>query len=232
MSLRPIPWASYQCSSTHRMFPLGSLTWALPLSFLHRPDPWVFSRYAKSRILVPTAITSISSIWPMISNFTVYLFFLLTPFKCSTMAIDSPCSSCYWSFSQRELIMTTENSPSWMSENSPTLVKVLERGLGACAAFTFGKNNQHRFRVLPTIINGAHQSTVPTAPMQNGYAYLGYCRLASGIFQIRNDHIVFSSSDAVVRYCNHGNARYSLYFSTHSFGNHRGTAKCGARLNE
>ena len=51
MSLRPIPWASYQCNSTHLMFPLGSLIWALPLSFLHCPDPKVFSKEPLAKVL-------------------------------------------------------------------------------------------------------------------------------------------------------------------------------------
>ena len=71
MSLLPIPWASYQCNSAKRIRPLLSRTRAIPLSFRHRPAPYIFLSLARSRIEVLTAIVSMSRISPMISKSTV-----------------------------------------------------------------------------------------------------------------------------------------------------------------
>src|SRR5262249_33977864 len=49
-------------------------TCATPFNFLQRPEPYLRRKRASSRIFLPTAITSISLISPMISKFISDLF--------------------------------------------------------------------------------------------------------------------------------------------------------------
>ena len=65
----PIPWASYQWTSALRTCPFGSLTVAVPLSFRHLPAPNCFFKRGSSRMLLPNAIGSMSSIEPSISKY-------------------------------------------------------------------------------------------------------------------------------------------------------------------
>src|SRR5262245_18893769 len=49
-STRPIPCASYKCTSARWSFPSGRQTVARPLSFLHRPGPKILLSLSSSRI--------------------------------------------------------------------------------------------------------------------------------------------------------------------------------------
>src|SRR6266446_4210506 len=57
MSRRPMPWASYQCNSAWRSSPVSSSTRAVPLELGHRPLPYAFFSFARSRMARPTAMT-------------------------------------------------------------------------------------------------------------------------------------------------------------------------------
>jgi len=68
MPLRPIPWASYQCTSAPQIVPSANRTCVMPLRFRQFPRPlrrWICFRL---RIDEPCAIVSTCSIFPTISK--------------------------------------------------------------------------------------------------------------------------------------------------------------------
>ena len=70
-SLRPIPCASYQCSSARQTVPSRSLTVAVPFRFRHRPEPYLRLKRLRSRTARPAAIVSMSTISPRRSKYTL-----------------------------------------------------------------------------------------------------------------------------------------------------------------
>ena len=69
-SFRPIPVASYQCTSAKCMEPSSSRTFAIPFRFLQRPLPYSLRSRATSRIPDPMANVSTCVIGPRSSKYT------------------------------------------------------------------------------------------------------------------------------------------------------------------
>ena len=100
------------------MCPLANRTFAVPLSFRHRPGPNCFLRRVSSRMLLPIAMGSMSSMFPWISKY-IHRFSIAATFSRLTVEMDGrPHWSCYRYVSLARNPQTAMPGPNQESDRS------------------------------------------------------------------------------------------------------------------